>query len=97
MNSLKHTYKPGEAGKIKISFIKDDENNYVFSVKDYGVGIPDNIDFQRMNSPGMQLVINITTQLHGTIKHYNDQGTEFVISFPADNKKEENQKWLTAK
>ncbi len=91
-NSLKHAYKPDETGKIEISFIKDDENNYVFSVKDYGVGIPDNIDFHRMDSLGMQLVINITTQLHGTIKHYNDQGTEFVISFPADNGKEENHK-----
>ena len=91
-NSLKHAYKPEKAGKIEVSFIKDDENNYVFSVKDYGVGIPDNIDFHTMDSLGMRLVINITTQFHGTIKHYNDQGTEFVISFPADKQKKETQK-----
>jgi len=48
-NSLKHAYKPGEAGKTEVSFIKDNENNYVFSVKDYGVGIPDTVDFQWNN------------------------------------------------
>ncbi len=51
------------------------------TVRDNGIGIPDNVDFRNTKSLGLQLVAILTEQLHGEIGLNRDNGTEFKIKF----------------
>jgi len=51
-------------------------------VGDNGVGIPDDIDFRKTKSLGLQLVTLLAeNQLHGEINLDRSKGTEFKIKF----------------
>jgi two-component sensor histidine kinase len=68
--------------------LKPDGENYLLTVADNGVGFPDNIDFRKTDSLGLQLVNNLVEQLDGTITLDNIEGTKFTIVFK-ENKYEE--------
>jgi len=51
-------------------------------VADDGVGFPENLDFRRTESLGLQLVNNLVKQLDGEIELENTRGTKFTIKFP---------------
>ena len=79
-NSLKHAFPNGMKGKINIDFyLKND--HFEFTVKDDGIGFPEDIDFQNTNSLGLQIVNSLTEQIDGEIKLNIDNGTEFKITF----------------
>jgi PAS domain S-box-containing protein len=81
-NCLKHAF-PGDAeGEISISLNKTDNDYYVLSVSDNGVGFPAGLDLRNSNSLGLELVTLLAeTQLHGKIELNANGGTEFVIRF----------------
>jgi PAS domain S-box-containing protein len=54
---------------------------YKLVVSDNGVGFPENIDFRKTDSLGLQLVNTLVEQLEGTIKMEKNKGTIFRISF----------------
>ncbi|HEX7468299.1 MAG TPA: histidine kinase dimerization/phosphoacceptor domain -containing protein, partial [Methanobacterium sp.] len=79
-NSLKHAFPNGMKGKINIDFyLKND--HFEFTVKDDGIGFPEDIDFQNTNSLGLQIVNSLTEQIDGEIKLNKSNGTEFKITF----------------
>jgi len=55
------------------------EHTLVFS--DNGVGIPEDLDIQKVQTLGLDLVKSLTQQLKGTIELNRDNGTEFKITF----------------
>jgi two-component sensor histidine kinase/CheY-like chemotaxis protein len=85
-NSIKHGFPTennlltNNKGKIAVSTVKGDEF-YVMTVYDNGVGFPENLDFQNTDSLGMQLVVNLTSQLRGTVELERGNGTLFRITF----------------
>jgi PAS domain S-box-containing protein len=58
-------------------------NNYLYLlvVSDNGLGFPENIDFKKTDSLGLQLVNILVEQLEGTIEMEKNRGTTFRISF----------------
>jgi two-component sensor histidine kinase len=48
------------------------------------VGFPEDIDFTKAQSMGLQLVMAFVQQLHGTIDMKRDQGTVWTITFPVE-------------
>ena len=81
-NSLKYAFPEGKYGKIKIFLRSIDENMIELLVGDNGVGIPEDMDFRKTESLGMQLVtMLVENQLHGEIKLDREEGTEFKIKF----------------
>jgi PAS domain S-box-containing protein len=79
-NCLKHAFPDGKKGDININFHKINDE-YVLKVCDTGVGFPEDLDFKKTESLGLQLVTNLTGQIDGKIELDRSHGTEFTIKF----------------
>jgi PAS domain S-box-containing protein len=79
-NSLKHAFPDGKMGEINIEFHKKD-THYEFTVKDNGIGFPEDIDYQNTDSLGLQMVTSLTDQIDGEIELDGNNGTKFKITF----------------
>ena len=89
-NSIKHGFLANRShansqlspkrDKIAVDITKEDET-YILSVYDNGIGFPDDLDFHNTDSLGMQLVISLTSQLRGTVELERTNGTLFRIIF----------------
>lgn len=91
-NSFKHAFPSTFDGKgqITISLHRIHENNLELSIKDNGIGIPEDIDIYQTDSLGMKLVIILAEdQLNGQVKLDRSEGSQFTITFsdqePKDN------------
>ncbi|WP_042445083.1 AAA family ATPase [Azospirillum sp. B510] len=80
-NALKHAYPDGRGGVLRVALTTDGQDCRL-SVRDDGVGLPDGYDPDRMDTVGFQLVSDLTSQLHGTLKYTFNKGSEFAITFP---------------
>lgn len=64
------------------------KDNLTLTVRDNGIGFPEDLDFRDTTSLGLQLVTNLVDQIDGNIELDTTEGTEFKISFSeARNKK----------
>ncbi len=82
-NSLKHAFSGKSGGKIAVTCRTDAEDMVVLSVSDNGVGIPGELDLNRSETLGLQIVFLLTRQLRGTVNVRNDGGASFAIRFPS--------------
>jgi len=80
-NSLKHAFPGTRGGSIVICLGACDDCHALLSIKDNGIGFPDDIDYKNTESLGMQLVNDLVGQLDGTIELTSDQGTCFSVTF----------------
>jgi PAS domain S-box-containing protein len=80
-NALKHAFPGRRDGEILVKMKRDQRGKYTLSVKDTGVGFPEELDFREAKTLGLQLVTDLTAQLHGEIELQNGEGTEFNIRF----------------
>ena len=77
-NSFKHAFKQREEGEIYVDLsLKDGDLR--LTVRDNGVGFPENIDIAETDSLGLQLVTTLTSQIGGTIELERKEGTKFSI------------------
>ncbi len=53
----------------------------VLRVSDNGIGFPEGLDFRKTDSLGLQLVMELTEQLEGTVDLARTGGTEFIVCF----------------
>ncbi|MBI5680968.1 MAG: PAS domain S-box protein [Methanobacterium sp.] len=79
-NSIKHAFTEGVKGEIKIAFKKIDEK-FILTLSDNGTGLPDELDFRKTESLGLQLVNSLVEQLDGSIELDKTKGTKFIIKF----------------
>jgi PAS domain S-box-containing protein len=83
-NTLKHAFPTTWKGrpKILISLTPAGDNEIELVVQDNGVGIPKDIDLQKIESLGLKLVAILTEdQLGGKVRLDRTKGTEFQIKF----------------
>lgn len=85
-NSMKHAFPGDETGEITVEFYSEDET-LVLRVADDGIGLPDDFDFKKISSMGLQLVNDLTRQIDGEIEVDGTKGTEFKIRFKEFEKK----------
>lgn len=81
-NIFKHAFPGGNLGEIsiKIGLIPENELELIFS--DNGVGLPEDIDLENIESLGLRLVNGLVTkQLKGKLEMNIKNGTEFRIRF----------------
>lgn len=50
-------------------------------VNDNGIGLPQDIDFHKTDTLGIQLINNLVKQIDGTIELNKTGGTSFTIRF----------------
>jgi PAS domain S-box-containing protein len=81
-NALKHAFRPGEGGEIKVSLAHGADNDVILSVSDNGVGVPDHVDIASTDTLGLQLVTLLADQLGGSFSMHRAHPTQFVLKFP---------------
>ena len=83
-NSMKHAFPDGEGGIIHLAMKKNKGNDCTLLIKDNGVGIPGDMDFDKVRGIGLQLIRELAKQLKGTIFLTREKGTTFEMNFPCD-------------
>ncbi len=66
-NSLKHAFPDGREGTVYIALKKQPDGDHLLSVRDTGVGLPDDVDIEHADSLGMKIVSTLTRQLRGSL------------------------------
>ncbi len=80
-NAFKHAFPKGE-GEVMINLTLGEKKQVILEVKDNGIGLPPDLDWNRTNSLGLRLVRLLTQQLDAQISvTTNNFGTCFSISF----------------
>ncbi|HYX19094.1 MAG TPA: PAS domain S-box protein [Nostoc sp.] len=80
-NALKHAFPNQEAGTISIA-LRNVGNIIEMTIRDNGIGLPDNLDWTTTDSLGLSLVYDLVTeQLEGCITLERNHGTVFKIQF----------------
>ncbi|MDZ8224230.1 PAS domain S-box protein [Nostoc sp. ChiVER01] len=80
-NALKHAFPNQQAGIISIA-LRNVDNSIEMTIRDNGIGLPDNLDWTTTDSLGLSLVYDLVTeQLEGDITLERNHGTVFKIKF----------------
>jgi len=82
-NSFKHGFRNQKEGRIAISVHQKDKM-VVLSVRDNGVGLPEEFDIKKQSSLGMTLIDTLVKQLEGTLETSSDNGAVFTVKFEID-------------
>jgi two-component sensor histidine kinase len=91
-NALKHAFPEGRGGEIGIDLRPGPGQQFVLTVRDNGVGLPEQIDYRQTESLGLQLVHALANQLGATLELNRGGGTCFIITFPELKYKERWQR-----
>ncbi|MBD2441577.1 PAS domain S-box protein [Nostoc sp. FACHB-110] len=81
-NCLKYAFPLKQTGNIIILLKEAPESKLMLIIKDNGIGIPENLDWENASSLGLRIVKNLVRQLKGNIILERDRGTSFYIHFP---------------
>ena len=80
-NSFKYAFPDNQEGEIKISLQKT-ENQIELDYADNGIGIPEDFDWKKTKSMGLNLVKMLAeNQLDGSIDMKSKNGIIFTIKF----------------
>lgn len=79
-NALKHAFDE-QMGKINISLVALDDNQYELTFEDNGKGFPEGIDIENLNSLGLDLIKTLTEQLDGSLALSNNPGALYRVIF----------------
>lgn len=82
-NALKYAFPADQPGEITIA-LHATAGSAILSIKDSGIGFPEDLDFRHTDSLGLQLVCMLTAQLQGTIALERGEGTRFTLAFPLE-------------
>ena len=80
-NSMKFAFPGDQKGEINVSLQIDNENNYILTVSDNGIGFPGKIDFRNPGTFGLQLVNILVDQLNSIVELDREGGTSVKITF----------------
>jgi PAS domain S-box-containing protein len=87
-NALKHAFPNGRQGRVYIGLRRLGPTRCELTLRDDGVGMAGTIDPRHSDSMGLQLVHDLTEQLHGSIEVTRAGGTTFTLSFDSDERVE---------
>ncbi|MGC9516154.1 MAG: sensor histidine kinase [Methanomicrobiales archaeon] len=79
-NSLKYAFPNQEEGKISVYF-NSDGDEHVLKVGDDGVGLPEDLDLDKTDTLGFQLVNSLLDQLDGKLEMETNKGTTYIMRF----------------
>jgi PAS domain S-box-containing protein len=81
-NSLKYAFPDDKRGEITVAIHRTDDSMIELTVKDNGVGIPEDLDIEKGKTLGLHLVRMLAeNQLQGSIALDRNGGTGFQIRF----------------
>ncbi|MDY7004573.1 MAG: PAS domain-containing protein [Cyanobacteriota bacterium] len=80
-NSFKHAFPDGKSGEICIELHQDRQEKVYINIKDNGIGIPPDFDWQNSSSLGLKLVRILSKQLKAEIYFDGHKGTVVNLKF----------------
>jgi len=80
-NALEHAFPNVAQGNIWISLARTQQSKIALTIKDDGIGIKKDFDFEQAESLGLSLVNILTQQLEGALEVDFHEGSRFQISF----------------
>jgi PAS domain S-box-containing protein len=81
-NAFKHAFIGRSKGAINIEIKQASPTDISLIVKDNGIGLSANFDFNNIASLGWELIEALTSQISGNMTIKSDNGLEFKIDFP---------------
>ncbi|MGA9118482.1 MAG: PAS domain S-box protein, partial [Bacteroidota bacterium] len=81
-NALKHAFPGGRQGSVFLRMRRSGASRIELVVEDNGVGFPEGIDYRKVTSMGMTLVMSLAQQLDADIRMENTGGTKYTVEFP---------------
>ena len=81
-NALKHAFPGGRQGSVFLRMRRSGASRIELVVEDNGVGFPEGIDYRKVTSMGMTLVMSLAQQLDADIRMENAGGTKYTVEFP---------------
>ncbi len=79
-NSMKHAFKGGKGGKIRVS-LTEREGHVVFTVEDDGAGMPEPLAAAPSSGLGLRLVSILADQLRASLRWDTSDGTRVSLDF----------------
>ena len=88
-NALKHAFPASPSGSLRAGSLRVDlkllaGESCALTVTDDGIGLPVDLDVEHAATLGLQLVHDLTQQLHGSLAIERNGGTTFTMIFDAD-------------
>jgi len=81
-NVYKHAYKEDESGPCYISMKRSEDNRVFARVRDEGVGIPESVNADKIETLGLKLLRNLVLhQLKGKFRIEQNGGTDLFFEF----------------
>lgn len=80
-NALKHAFPDSRPGKLFIVFEQRPGGEYFLRVEDDGIGLPIDINPEKPETLGLQLINDLAFQLGGVVRVYRNGGTAFEVTF----------------
>lgn len=80
-NALEHAFTNRQQGNIWLNLRHDHHCDIILTIKDDGIGLAADFDFERSESLGLRLVRILTKQLEGKLEIQHTEGTCFKLTF----------------
>jgi len=80
-NSLKYAFPDKNDGEIIIQAHTNEDEELVLTVRDNGIGFPENIDIETSETLGLKIVRTLTRQIGGRMQVGNNDGAQFILTF----------------
>ncbi len=81
-NVFKHAFPKGRGGEVLIKLRRHKKNKKItLTIRDNGVGMPDEVDVENPKTLGLQLVKDLVVQINGDVRIKKKAGTEIEIIF----------------
>ena len=85
-NAFKHAFPEGGRGCIRIELRREAGDTARLLVSDDGRGLPEDLEIERIDSLGMQLVPLLAEQVRGTLRMERGPGARFELRFPIESR-----------
>ncbi|MEX0771455.1 MAG: histidine kinase dimerization/phosphoacceptor domain -containing protein [Balneolaceae bacterium] len=86
-NILKHAFQGNEHGKVSVE-MREKMGKIILSIKDNGIGLPDDFNISKSSSLGLHLIDLLSQQLDGRYEYTNTEpGATFTLQFDLLNSK----------
>jgi two-component sensor histidine kinase len=84
VNAAKHAYPGGVRGRVLVQLSRGDGDVARLSVRDEGVGLPDDFETVRRSGLGMRLARALAKQTQAQLRITRlERGTEFILEIPS--------------
>lgn len=80
-NALEHAFPSNKKGTIWLNLFQSENEKITLMIKDNGIGFPEELDLNQLDSLGLDLVQTLTQQIKGELKIEQSQGVCFTLTF----------------